>query len=80
MSGLGFVLPSFRALFVIAITILVNAVVNAASIDQVLGARLSKGASIVHNSSAAPRWSEFDAPQPGTVVNVATEKDVAVTV
>ncbi|MCJ1250122.1 hypothetical protein MMC30_007348 [Trapelia coarctata] len=49
-------------------------------IDQKLGPSLSAGASIVHNISAAPRWSEFDAPQPGTIVNVATEQDVATTV
>ncbi|KAI1210834.1 FAD binding domain-containing protein [Annulohypoxylon truncatum] len=32
-------------------------------------------------SATAPlRWSDFDAPDPGAVVNVATESDVAVTV
>ena len=49
-------------------------------INQRLGPKLSNGTSIVHNTSTAPRWSEFHAPQPGTVVNVATEKDVLTTV
>ncbi|KAF4628413.1 hypothetical protein G7Y89_g9742 [Cudoniella acicularis] len=40
---------------------------------------LSPNASIVYSSSAAPRWSEFDEPTPGAVVNVATEHDVLVT-
>ena len=41
---------------------------------------LSKNASIVYDISSVPRWSEFDAPSPGTIVNVATEHDVLVTV
>jgi hypothetical protein len=41
---------------------------------------LSPGASISHDLSTAPRFSEFHAPQPGTIVNVATEADVATTV
>ena len=51
-------------------------------VAQRLGPLLSKGASIntSHLSSVAPRWSEFHAPRPGTVVNVATEKDVLTTV
>ena len=49
-------------------------------INQRLGPKLSNGTSIVHDISAAPRWSEFHAPQPGTVVNVATEEDVLTTV
>lgn len=49
-------------------------------IDQKLGPSLSPGASMVHNISAAPRWSEFGVPQPSTIVNVATERDVATTV
>lgn len=48
--------------------------------DKCLRDGLSKRASIVLSSSAAPRWSEFEAPMPGTVVNVATEKDVEVAV
>ncbi|OKL60410.1 hypothetical protein UA08_04007 [Talaromyces atroroseus] len=31
------------------------------------------------NASAYPRWSEYDAPSPGVIVNVVTEQDVAVT-
>lgn len=49
-------------------------------IDSLLGLKLSKQASIVHSSSAAPRWSDFKAPDPGTVINVATENDVLLTV
>ncbi|MCJ1332454.1 hypothetical protein MMC10_009147 [Thelotrema lepadinum] len=45
-----------------------------------LRSRLSLNTSVSHNSSIAPRWSEYDAPTPGTVVNVATEDDVLVTV
>ncbi|KAK4695121.1 hypothetical protein P7C71_g2574, partial [Lecanoromycetidae sp. Uapishka_2] len=49
-------------------------------IDTHLTPKLSQQASIVHTSAAIPRWSDFDAPNPGTVVNVATEHDVLVTV
>ena len=49
-------------------------------IDAGLGPLLSKNASISHSPSAAPRWSDFAAPMPGTVVNVVTEHDVLVTV
>ncbi len=49
-------------------------------IDKGLGPELSKHASIVHTTSAVPRWSDFDAPNPGTVVNVASEHDVLLTV
>ena len=50
------------------------------NIDSKLGPKLSKGASIVHTSSSVPRWSDYKAPDPGTVVNVATEGDVQITV
>ena len=49
-------------------------------IDNALGKLLSQNASIVHTSVNDPRWSDFDAPNPSTVVNVATEKDVQITV
>lgn len=49
-------------------------------IDKQLGKQLSPAASIVHTSVNDPRWSDLDAPNPSTVVNVATEQDVAVTV
>lgn len=49
-------------------------------IDKNLGPELSRHASIVHTTSAIPRWSDFDAPNPGTVVNVASEHDVLLTV
>ncbi|KAI0381522.1 FAD-binding domain-containing protein [Hypomontagnella monticulosa] len=51
-----------------------------ATIDSDLKPLLSKGASISHDLSVAPRWSEFNPPQPGTIVSVATEDDVAKTV
>ncbi|CAG8977804.1 hypothetical protein HYALB_00010889 [Hymenoscyphus albidus] len=53
---------------------------DACLFDTILRPRLSTNASIVHSSSAAPRWSEFNPPQTGTVVNVATEHDVLLTV
>lgn len=46
------------------------------SFDDGLRAILSRDASISHNVSSAPRWSEYHAPRPGTIVNVATEHDV----
>ena len=49
-------------------------------IDKVLGPKLSAQASIVHTTLAVPRWSDFDAPNPGSVVNVASEHDVLLTV
>jgi hypothetical protein len=50
------------------------------NIDTGLGPLLSKSASISHNLSEAPRWSDFAAPTPGTVVNIATAEDVLLTV
>ena len=41
---------------------------------------LSPNASISYNASTDPRWSQYNAPTPGATVNVATERDVAVTV
>ncbi|KAK2759882.1 hypothetical protein FQN54_002616 [Arachnomyces sp. PD_36] len=41
---------------------------------------LSSDASISYDASEAPRWSEFPAPNPGAVVNVAAEDDVLATV
>ena len=49
-------------------------------IDKELPKLLSSKASVVHTSVNNPRWSELDAPNPSTVVNVATESDVAITV
>lgn len=48
--------------------------------DTSISLSLSSAATISHNVSTVPRWSEFKAPSPGTIVNVATEQDVAVTV
>ena len=49
-------------------------------LERNLRPRLSSKASIVHFSSAAPRWSDYHAPEPGTVVNVFEENDVLETV
>ena len=65
--------------FIIPFQILQTLVV-AWDIDNDLGAQLSPDASITHSPDAAPRWSTYEAPNPGTVVNVATENDVALTV
>lgn len=45
-------------------------------INQQLSPKLSEGATIVRGTFKTPRWSEFHSPQPGTVVNGATETDV----
>ncbi|KAF3087303.1 hypothetical protein TWF569_008923 [Orbilia oligospora] len=49
-------------------------------IQQILGPKLSSGASIALSSSSAPRWSQYEAPRAQIVVNVGSEKDVAETV
>ncbi len=41
---------------------------------------LSHNASISYNTSTDPRWSQYNAPTPGAIVNVATERDVVATV
>ncbi|KAL8872691.1 MAG: hypothetical protein Q9174_001725 [Haloplaca sp. 1 TL-2023] len=46
------------------------------ALDDSLRLVLSKEASISHELSDAPRWSEYHSPQPGTIVNVKTELDV----
>ena len=45
-----------------------------------LGPRLSRSATISGNAEDYPRWSEYKAPSPGVIVEVATERDVAATV
>lgn len=50
------------------------------SIDSGLRPLLSHNASISHSADSAPRWSDFEAPDPGTVVAVAVANDVAETV
>ena len=47
--------------------------------NNALTNRLSRQASI-SGPNSAPRWSEFDAPAPIAVVNVASELDVLLTV
>ncbi|TVY58416.1 FAD-linked oxidoreductase azaL [Lachnellula cervina] len=49
-------------------------------VAEKLGPKLSPGASFSFSTTAAPRWSEFDAPDPGLIVDVATESDVQITV
>ena len=44
--------------------------------DDGLRTSLSPNASISYNVSSVPRWSDYHAPQPGIIVNVATEYDV----
>lgn len=50
------------------------------SVQDSLRSRLSGNASVIESISGAPRWSDFEGPRPGIVVNVATEKDVQETV
>lgn len=45
-----------------------------------LRTQLSPNASISWSTSDAPRWSDYDAPQPIAIINVAAEKDVQITV
>lgn len=45
-----------------------------------LQALLSPGARIDSDASQSPRWSEYKAPRPGSVVHPATEEDVQITV
>ena len=54
--------------------------INRRSMSDNLRGILSPGATIAFNTSRAPRWSDYDAPMPGLVVNVATEQDVQVVV
>ncbi|OTA80665.1 hypothetical protein M434DRAFT_401658 [Hypoxylon sp. CO27-5] len=61
---------------------LVLAGVNCASLVQRLRAELSPQLSSNNliSTTAPSRWSNFEAPKPGAVVNVATESDVVATV
>lgn len=45
-----------------------------------LGPRLSRSALISGNEANYPRWSQYEAPRAGVIVDVATEEDVATTV
>ena len=49
-------------------------------IAKELRPRLSSKASITHNPAAVERFSDYHAPKPGTIVNVASENDVVETV
>lgn len=53
---------------------------NYGSLQTELGERLSRGSSIDKTTIHAPRWSEYAAPDPRFVINVASESDVAITV
>ncbi|KAI4116633.1 MAG: hypothetical protein LQ338_007677 [Usnochroma carphineum] len=46
------------------------------SFDDNLRQVLSPNATVSHQLSSAPQWSEYHAPRPGTIVDVATERDV----
>ena len=41
---------------------------------------LLSSAATISPGNNLPRWSDYDKPTPGAIVNVATEDDVAVTV
>lgn len=59
----------------------ISGVVSVGRVDTSgLKERLSPDASIDQDNSNAPRWSSFNAPTPGAMVNVATEDDVLETV
>ena len=62
------------------LSLFVSAASSNYPIDRELGPKLSKGASIVHPTVAVQRWSDYDALDPGSVVNVATPRDVLLTV
>lgn len=53
---------------------------GAGNVVDDLKSLLSKGASVSTNISDAHRWSEYNSPSPGYIVNVAEELDVAKTV
>jgi hypothetical protein len=42
--------------------------------------QLSAGANISYDPSTLPRWSDYEAPKPGAIINVAVEEDVAIAV
>lgn len=48
--------------------------------QQLLCLPMATTGSIVYFPSNAPRWSEYQAPQPGTVDNVVEEADMLETV
>ncbi|KAL1966805.1 hypothetical protein VTN77DRAFT_3770 [Rasamsonia byssochlamydoides] len=57
-----------------------NSCMPCTTIQKTLQPLLSSEATIFCNTTSVPRWSEYDEPTPGTVVNVSTENDVAVAV
>ena len=50
------------------------------AVAQGLKDAVSQGTKIVDGAQGLPRWSEYGAPCPGTIVEVATEEDVQKTV
>ncbi len=53
--------------------------VHARAMDELVKL-LSPGATVSSAANTPPRFSDYNAPKPGTIVNVATEEDVRVTV
>ena len=72
-------LYSFGILFATVVDVATAGETTTQAFDEGLRCMLSPNATVVRNT-AVPRWSEFDVPTPGTVVTVATEKDVQVVV
>lgn len=78
--------PLLRVFFFVAFVKLTWAATFLGPVADIRGAvtnlkqRLSPEASISFNASSDPRWSQFNAPSPRAIVNVATERDVVVTV
>ncbi|KAI1329262.1 FAD-binding domain-containing protein [Xylariaceae sp. FL0255] len=68
---------SFLLLVLGSVSALASSISN---ITQELGSQLSAGASISAGSSAAPRWSAYDAPSPGYTITVIEASDVAKTI
>ena len=67
------------AQFVQAVPSPEQAITERSDIDS-LKKSLSSGASISFNSTRDPRWSDYMAPVPIAVVNVASAQDVSLTV
>lgn len=59
---------------------LATSVTEASNLPKDLADLLSSRAFITHDPSAAPRWSDYQAPQPTYIVHVGEELDVAKTV
>lgn len=71
---------AIKAIVIASQCLCLSALADTTSTLQRLKPFLSSGATISSNTSGLPRLSSFDAPDPGAILNVATEEDVAVTV